>query len=112
VPSKAYEPAARDYPGRIVDQQDMSNESLLITDNRCVAYGAFPWLGPLGDRERPLTNTRSLLVRDPEAIDEAWARLDGRRPGTVGPRPTPDPRRRHSRRGRSGRRRERGGPSS
>jgi hypothetical protein len=66
------------------------------------AHGAFPWLGQLSDRERPLTDTRSLLVRDREAIDQAWARLDGRIAGTLVPAPAPEPGNR-SRRARSGR---------
>lgn len=103
---------ARDYPGLIVDEEDINDEGVLLSDARFVAYGAFPWLGQLGDRERLLTDTRSLLVLDPEAIDQAWARLDGRTPDAAERQRPSQPRQRRRRRGRRGRRPEPGRPSS
>lgn len=94
---------ARDYPGLVIEEQDLGGEGALLSDDRFVAFGAFPWLGQLGDRERALTDTRSLLLRDPAAIDEAWTRLDGR---TVDTEHSAAPLRKR-RRGRRGDRRRR-----
>jgi hypothetical protein len=93
---EALRTVARDYPGLIVDEKEMKDEGALMSDDRFVAYGAFPWLGQLGDRERLLTDTRSLLVRDREANDEVWACLDGR-PVNAGERPQKPRDRRHDR---------------
>ena len=58
--------AARDYPGLIIDERETRDEGVLISDDRFVANGAFPWLGQLGDRERSLTDARSLLGETPK----------------------------------------------
>jgi hypothetical protein len=76
---------AGDYPGLIVDEQDVGYEGALLSDNRFVAFGAFPWLGQLGDRDRPLADRRSLLIRDTSAIDDVWNRVDGRTPAEASP---------------------------
>jgi len=87
-----------DYPGLVLEEQDLGDEGLLVSDDRFVAYGAFPWLGQLGDRERPLSDTRSLLVRDSEAANQEWERLDGRTADTASR--TAKRRKRNRRRGR------------
>lgn len=99
----------RDYPQLIVEERDLASQGALISDSRFVAFGAFPWLGQLGDRDRPIADTRSLLVRDPKAADEEWARLDGRTPGSSERVSTPNPRGRRRRRRPRGQRRGRSG---
>lgn len=78
---EALRAVARDYPNLVVDEQDLREEGALLSDDRFVAFGSFPWLGQLGDRERPLADRRSLLTRDPAAIEATWNACDGRLPG-------------------------------
>jgi hypothetical protein len=96
---KSLHDAARDYPKLIVEEHDLGAAGALISDSRFVVFGAFPWLGQLGDRDRPLVDTRSLLTRDPEAINEEWVRLDSRTRGDHDRVPGPKRRRRRRRGG-------------
>jgi hypothetical protein len=73
--------AARDYPNLIVEERDVGDEGAPLSDDRFVAFGSFSGLGQLGDRARPLADRRSLLTRDPDAIEAAWQTLDGRELG-------------------------------
>jgi len=99
---QALKTTAGDYPNLIVEQRELTDTGALLSDDHFVALGAFPWLGQLGDRDRSLTDTRSLLVHDSELISETWTDLDGRTPGAATPGVT---RRRQRRKPRSDKRR-------
>lgn len=99
---EALNTTARDYPNLVIEQRDLDKTGALLSDGHFVALGAYPWLGQLGDRDRPLTDTRSLLLDHSDVINETWTRLDGRAPEQAAPqsrrrrsrrRPRNDPRR-------------------
>jgi hypothetical protein len=85
------QPALQLGPEPLVDV-----ESVLLSDSHFAVLGHYPWLGHLGDADRPLGDQRSLLTTDSEQIDAQWERLDGRTP----PQPLPTKRRRRRRRSR------------
>jgi len=88
VAAKALAGLAEGQPSLIIDSNlSDTNESALLSDDRFVALGTYPWLGFLGDANRVLGDRRSVLSSDPAKIDEVWDRLDGR---PVSPRPTLD----------------------
>jgi hypothetical protein len=77
---KALRSAAGDYPNLVVEELDLGDDGALLSDDRFVAFGSFPWLGQLGDGARPLADRRSLLTRASEAIEATWKAIDGRTP--------------------------------
>ena len=61
-------------------ESDMSetDQSALLSDDRFVVLGNYPWLGFMGDADRNLGDRRSLLSTDRDQIDDVWQRFDGR----------------------------------
>jgi len=88
---------AEDQPAlQLGPEPPEDGESVLLSDSHFAVLGYYPWLGHLGDADRPLGDRRSLLTTDSEQIDAQWERLDGRTPS----QPLPIKRRRRRRRSR------------
>ena len=72
---------AEDQPAlQLGPEPPEDGESVLLSDSHFAVHGYYPWLGHLGDADRPLGDRRSLLTTDSEQIDAQWERLDGRTP--------------------------------
>jgi hypothetical protein len=91
------EKLSSDYPNLLLEQRPDIDECVLISDDRFVIIGAYPWLGQRGDIDRPLADHRSVLTNDRSRIDAEWKRLDGRDPRTAQSGNAPSRRARRSR---------------
>jgi hypothetical protein len=77
--AKALARLAEDRPSLIIEREvSEAKESILLSDDRFVVLGRYPWLGFLGDAKRVLGDRRSMLSTDRARIDEVWQSLDGR----------------------------------
>ncbi len=79
VAAEALAGLAEGWPSLMIES-DMSetDESALLSDDRFVVLGNYPWLGFMGDADRNLGDRRSLLSTDRDQIDDVWQRFDGR----------------------------------
>lgn len=102
---------SRDFSSLELETRSLSGLNVLLSDSRFVVLGGYPWLGQLGDPERPIADRRSLLTYSSDHINEEWERLDGRTSGTAVHRTTTDSAKRPRRRRRRRKRRE-GDPRS
>lgn len=79
VAEKALAGLAEDRPSLIIEREvAKANESVLLSDDRFVVLGSYPWLGYLGDAKRLLGDRRTVLSTEGAKIDEVWQSFDGR----------------------------------
>jgi hypothetical protein len=71
---------ARDYPALEIELRDAEHDCVLLSDSRFLVLGAYPWLGQLGNADRPVGCQHSLLSTEPNRIEAEWHRFDARPP--------------------------------
>lgn len=67
---------AAEYENLTIKEVDeFVGRHVLLSDDRFVVSGHFPWGAYLGDSHRPIADHRSILQTDRVAIDSAWHRF-------------------------------------